>query len=261
MTCSVVKELMPNYIDGLTSEETSEDIKRHLADCKNCCAVYEYLRSSDRYDDVEKKKDMDLVKDLKAGIQKRKRRSMSAVFVILITGILFIRRYSIPVPFDANRMFIETVPSVFTVNDEYGWIDLMNIDGLDFQESKSVLSGKLDVMNLVWLTYRGMNNAGSWSKGRTIRRNGEKVRVIYYRYTKTLWDLMLPGDLFVHSESASNYGEIYDDSAAFAGGVHEPERREIYYLQVRDLDALDELSDKEYDALRQKASLIWSGVN
>ena len=57
MTCSVVKELMPNYIDGLTSEETSEDIKRHLADCKNCCAVYEYLRSSDRYDDVEKKKD------------------------------------------------------------------------------------------------------------------------------------------------------------------------------------------------------------
>lgn len=90
-------------------------IKRHLADCKNCCAVYEYLRSSDRYDAAEKKKDMDLVKDLKAGIQKRKRRSMSAVFVILITGILLIRRYSIPVPFDANRMFIETVPSVFTV--------------------------------------------------------------------------------------------------------------------------------------------------
>ena len=90
-------------------------IKRHLADCKNCCAVYEYLRSSDRYDDVEKKKDMNLVKDLKAGIQKRKRRSISAVFVILIAGILFVRRYSIPVPFDANRMFIETVPSVFTV--------------------------------------------------------------------------------------------------------------------------------------------------
>ena len=80
MTCSVVKELMPNYIDGLTSEETSEDIKRHLADCKNCCAVYEYLRSSDRYDDVEKKKDMNLVKDLKAGIQKRKRRSGSSIY-------------------------------------------------------------------------------------------------------------------------------------------------------------------------------------
>ena len=47
-------------------------IKRHLADCKNCCAVYEYLRSSDRYDAAEKKKDMDLVKDLKAGIQKKK---------------------------------------------------------------------------------------------------------------------------------------------------------------------------------------------
>ena len=72
---------------------------------------------------------------------------------------------------------------------------------------------------------------------------------------------MLPSDLFAQSESASNYGEIYGDSAAFNGGVHEPEQREIYYLQVRNLDALDELSDKEYDALRQKAALIWSGVN
>ena len=32
-------------------------IKRHVADCKNCCAVYEYLRSSDRYDAAEKKKE------------------------------------------------------------------------------------------------------------------------------------------------------------------------------------------------------------
>lgn len=174
MTCSVVKELMPNYIDGLTSEETSEDIKKHIAGCENCCAVYEYLRSSNRYDAAEKKKDMDLVKDLKAGIQKRTRRSILAVFVILIVGILFVRRYSVPIPFDANRMFIEKVPSAFTVNDEYGWIDLTNIDGLDFQESKSVLSGKLDVMNLVWLTYRGINNASSWSKGRTISRNGKR---------------------------------------------------------------------------------------
>lgn len=261
MTCSVVKELMPNYIDGLTSDETGEDIKKHLAGCESCCAVYEYLRSTRPSDAAEKKKDMEFVKDLKADVQKRKRRGIFAVFVILLIGILFVRRYSVPIPFDANRMFIETVPSAFTVNDEYGWIDLTNIDSLDFQESKSVLSGKLDVMNLVWLTYRGINNASSWSKGRTINRNGEKVRVIYYRYTKTLWDLMLPSDLFAHSESASNYGEIYDDSAAFDGGAHEPERREIYYLQVRDLDSLDELSDKEYDALRQKASLIWSGVN
>ena len=37
MTCSVVKELMPNYIDGLTSDETSEDIK------KTSCELRELL--------------------------------------------------------------------------------------------------------------------------------------------------------------------------------------------------------------------------
>ena len=55
MTCSVVKELMPNYIDGLTSDETSEDIKKHLASCESCCAVYEYLRSTHPSDAAEKK--------------------------------------------------------------------------------------------------------------------------------------------------------------------------------------------------------------
>ncbi len=39
MTCSVVKELMPNYIDGLTSDETSEDIK------KTSCELRELLCS------------------------------------------------------------------------------------------------------------------------------------------------------------------------------------------------------------------------
>lgn len=83
----------------------------------------------------------------------------------------------------------------------------------------------------------------------------------YYRYTKTLWDLMLPSDLFVYSEGGSIYGEIYSDSAAFDGGTHEPEPREIYYLRMRDLSKLEELSDEEYDALREEASLVWKGVN
>lgn len=68
-------------------------------------------------------------------------------------------------------------------------------------------------------------------------------------------------DWLAYHESASNYGEIYSDSAALEGGAHEPEWREIYYLPMRDLSELDEFSDEEFDALREEASLIWSGVN
>ena len=30
MKCCIVKDLLPGYIDGLTSEETNEEMKMHL---------------------------------------------------------------------------------------------------------------------------------------------------------------------------------------------------------------------------------------
>ena len=36
--------------------------------------------------------------------------------------------------------------------------------------------------------------------------------------------------------------------------------REIYYLPMRNMDRLGRLSDEEFDALREKATLVWSGV-
>lgn len=261
MKCSVVKELLPSYINGLTSDETGADIKKHLAGCESCRAVYEYLLPQHAPDLAEKEKDAEQAKRTKTGIQKRKQAIILIACIVLAAGILFARRYSIPIPFDANRMFVEKIPSVFTVDKDYGLIYVSNIDGLDFQDSKMVLDGKLDTMDLVWFTYRGIHNAGFWSKGRTINRNGEPVRVVYYRYTKSLWDLMLPSDMFAYSESASNYGEIYSDSTALEGEPHVSEMREIYYLPMRNLAALDKLSDEEYDALKENASLIWSGMN
>ena len=38
MKCSIVKELLPSYQDGLTSEKTSADIREHLAECSECRA-------------------------------------------------------------------------------------------------------------------------------------------------------------------------------------------------------------------------------
>lgn len=40
LACHVVKDLLPLYADGLTSEETSQAIKEHLTDCKDCSREY-----------------------------------------------------------------------------------------------------------------------------------------------------------------------------------------------------------------------------
>ena len=39
--CSVVRDLLPGYIDNLTSEQTNAFVKAHLAECAECRAVHE----------------------------------------------------------------------------------------------------------------------------------------------------------------------------------------------------------------------------
>jgi anti-sigma factor RsiW len=37
--CAVIKDLLPSYVDGLTSAETNELIQEHLAECADCSAI------------------------------------------------------------------------------------------------------------------------------------------------------------------------------------------------------------------------------
>ncbi len=43
MKCSVIKDILPLYCDGLTSPETNEEIESHLAECAECRKIYENM--------------------------------------------------------------------------------------------------------------------------------------------------------------------------------------------------------------------------
>lgn len=252
MKCNVVRELLPNYIEGLTSSETNTDIKKHLAGCESCCAVYEYMLSSHLPDEPEKEGNAGPEKTKNR--PKRKRAAVLIACAILALSVLFAKNYEIPLPFDPERMFIEPF-QVVPVTNEDGTVWLSDLNSLDFRSSKSVLAGNLDTKDWVRFSYRGIRNIGFWSNGRTIIRNGTPVKVVYYRYTKSLWNALLPDDFWGYNES----GWVYDADGTSKGKDHEPEIQEIYYLPIRDLGGLDELTDDEFDALKEKASLIWSG--
>lgn len=38
LTCAIVRDLLPSYVDGLTSQETNEAIEAHLSVCPDCAA-------------------------------------------------------------------------------------------------------------------------------------------------------------------------------------------------------------------------------
>ncbi len=45
MDCNIIKDLIPLYIDGCCSDETSAEVRKHIAECKDCKAVFDGMNS------------------------------------------------------------------------------------------------------------------------------------------------------------------------------------------------------------------------
>ncbi len=45
ITCAVIEDLMPSYVDGLLSEESRALVEEHLADCPSCRALLHSMQT------------------------------------------------------------------------------------------------------------------------------------------------------------------------------------------------------------------------
>ena len=98
------------------------------------------------------------------------------------------------------------------------------------------------------------------STGKTIQRNGKTVRVVYYCYTRTLWNSLFPDQDSFLNLSVSE-GDVFEENFYRNPNTdYQPMQREIYYLPMSGLNRLDSLSDEEFDAQKKHAKLVWSGV-
>ena len=94
LDCHIVKDLLPLYADGLTSEETSRDIKGHLNECKDCNAQYAAMTGQileeEKTVQEQEEKEIDYLKKVK----KRSKRTAlivacAAVIVLAALGLRF----------------------------------------------------------------------------------------------------------------------------------------------------------------------------
>ncbi|MBQ7077951.1 MAG: DUF4825 domain-containing protein [Lachnospiraceae bacterium] len=122
--CEVIKDLLPSYIDGLTTTVTNEVVSEHLKGCESCKAAYDSMRNSSEEKQEVSNKDIKEIDFLK---KNRKRNVMILVgsvvaAIVLIAGILFVRlqlignkvnmaaiKYSI-VKQDENKLVITIAP-------------------------------------------------------------------------------------------------------------------------------------------------------
>ena len=88
MKCEIVKDLLPSYIDGLTSAESNSEIEEHLLTCQECTEALGQMKTEVDVENFELNKEM--IKPFK----KLNKRIFRAVIItlavcILITGSYF----------------------------------------------------------------------------------------------------------------------------------------------------------------------------
>ena len=82
LTCAIVRDLLPSYVDGLTCAETNEAVEAHLAACSDCAALHAALAAPEEQRQ-EQTREVDYLKAVK-------RRGGRRVFLaILCTALVF----------------------------------------------------------------------------------------------------------------------------------------------------------------------------
>ena len=84
LTCEIVEDLMPSYIDGLTSEVTNKAVREHLSQCGKCKAKLDTMSEPCSEDKIEQeKKEIDFLK-------KNRRKNIRTKVISLLAVVLVV---------------------------------------------------------------------------------------------------------------------------------------------------------------------------
>ena len=87
MKCEIIKDLLPSYIDGLTSSESNFEIEEHMKNCPQCKEIFEQMNTEVRTENIEYNKEE--IKPFK----KLNKRVFRAVVITLIVCIVAVGGY------------------------------------------------------------------------------------------------------------------------------------------------------------------------
>lgn len=89
MNCEIIKDLIPLYIDRCCSEESANEVEKHLKECENCKSIFDMMNS----ENLKEKNESFEIKKL-SKINERKASVLQSVllfisFIVMAVGVTF----------------------------------------------------------------------------------------------------------------------------------------------------------------------------
>lgn len=186
LSCAVVRDLLPSYIDGLTAPETNAAVEAHLRTCPDCARLHRQMAAPETPPEREADREVDYLKQVR---RKSRLRVALAVLVTaaLLMGGLAAKVFLIGSPADTGAMAWEVtetdtgirvqVISAASANAYWGWKltqegDLLTItcrEGL-VSPVHPTASGDIDVTLSPGVTEVRLGDKVVWQEGTVIDR-------------------------------------------------------------------------------------------
>lgn len=84
--CKIVQDLLPSYIENLTSKDTNEYVEGHLKTCEDCTSVYNNMKADLKANVTSPKAEIDYMKK----VRKKMKIAEKLLYIVLLLFIIFV---------------------------------------------------------------------------------------------------------------------------------------------------------------------------
>lgn len=127
ITCEVVKDLLPLYVDDVLSNDSRNIVEEHLKTCKECTDLCKTLKSNDGFILEKNENDKAAMKKIKTKIKKKtivtalvSALCIAAIAIGVFYGVFIRESY---IPFDESGLSVsgDSLQTNRDFNKSYGW--------------------------------------------------------------------------------------------------------------------------------------------
>ncbi len=199
--CTIVQDLLPNYVEKLTSDSTNTFIKEHLKECKECTDILNNMKKDFEKENNNIEKEVDYAKKYNMKFKKMKFTLLIVIYTIIFIIIAFFTRNFIVFKGIANKMENYLQSNNYYVRSYF-------YQGWNASTTETWVKDENMIINFNNELSHVINNGMLYSiygeNGYTIENNTMKVRAGEFNFIEMLKnELNSPKSIFTYSLSTA----------------------------------------------------------
>lgn len=178
LSCDVIEDLLPSYLDGLTHKDTDVLIEEHIKNCPSCRDLLNRMKEEPFLEEVQTEREVDYLKDIRRHTRK-KILLVALLSVLLVMSAFYVKLFVIGSPAELSNLLINT---------EVGEDGLLHIQAFSMDSASNVKLKATEEDGQIDLEARTVlvNPLSDTAEG-TLTFSKDRVNRVTFEKDFTLW--------------------------------------------------------------------------